>query len=426
MIATVHPGKLIGEIKAPTSKSYSQRAVALSLLHNGQTVLTGFGISEDEVNALRIIEQLGAKISHQNEKLLIKSKGHIRFPEQVLFGESGLSLRMFSPLLSLTNQRIILNGSGSLLKRKIKNSFAALQDLGIYLESSEEYLPFIIQGPLRINDHMEINAGESSQLLTGLLLALAFSTDKPLELKVKNLVSKPYIDMTIALMHQFGYEIHHKNHQYFYIKPKQKTNTELHIDIESDWSSASIMLVAGIVSGNVKISGLNIKSNQADKAILEVIKKCGADYYVTENDVHVKETKNLIAFNFDANDSPDLFPAIVLLATQCKGTSIIKGVDRLTNKESNRKEALTDIFKEMGTDIVLENDSFFITGGKQLKSGTLNGHNDHRIVMVATCAGLIANGTIKVSHADAVNKSYPAFFSDLRSLGANIKLSTSS
>ena len=111
MIATVHPGKLFGEIKAPASKSFSQRALTLSLLHNGQTVISGIGPSEDELNALRIIEELGAKISKHDDKILVKSKGDILYQEQVTFGESGLSLRMFAPLLGLSKNRIVLNGT---------------------------------------------------------------------------------------------------------------------------------------------------------------------------------------------------------------------------------------------------------------------------------------------------------------------------
>jgi 3-phosphoshikimate 1-carboxyvinyltransferase len=417
MTKIVSPSIIIGTLAAPASKSSMQRACAATLLHKGTTHIHNAGISNDDKAALDIIQQLGAVVNFKNDYVEIISNGfgaNIAENKTINCGESGLSIRMFSPIAALSSSTIHIIGEGSLQKRPMNFFDEIFPQLGIDIISTNGKLPLQIKGPLQPKN-ITIDGSLSSQFLTGLLFAFGEAATETVTISVFDLKSKPYIDLTLNVMANFGYNIVNDNHERFIINPKTiRENEEIEYSVEGDWSSASFLLVAGAIAGSVKLSGLDINSTQADKAIMKVLELCGAKINNTKDFIEITKT-DLHAFEFDATDCPDLFPPMAALAAYCKGTTKIKGTHRLAAKESDRAKTLQDIFEKMGINILLKDDEMIIEGGA-IKSSKVSSHHDHRIAMAAAVAALGADGYITITDADAINKSYPQFFEDLKQL----------
>lgn len=423
MRVIVSPSAPTGSLSAPSSKSSMQRACAAALLHNGTTIIYNAGISNDDKAALNIIQHLGAKVKYDVDKIIIESKGFSAADsienKLISCGESGLSFRMFAPIAALSSGTVILTGSGSLSSRPMKFFDEVFPQLKVNIESNNGFLPLHITGPLQpVN--ISIDGSLSSQFLTGLLFAFGAAAKEEVTINVNDLKSGPYIDLTLNVMRRFGYNIINKNYRQFLIKPKSDIENVVEYTVEGDWSSASFLLVAGAVSGAVKVFGLDETSAQADKAILSALISCGAVIKKNENFIEVCKA-DLKSFKFDATDCPDLFPPLAVLAAYCNGTSIITGTHRLIAKESNRAETLKEIFGKMGIEILLLKDEMHIIGGK-IKSAVVSSHHDHRIAMAAAIAGLGASGPIEIENAESINKSYPQFYNDLKKLSTDINI----
>ena len=430
MIRTIHPSSINGIIHAPASKSVMQRACAFALLHNGTTVIGNPGKSKDDLTALGIIETLGATIE-KNEagELVIQSKG---FPfngsaenpntTTIHCGESGLSVRMFTPIAALASSYYRLTGEGSLLNRPMNFFESVFPKLGVIVSSTNWELPVNIKGPLKPVD-ISIDASLSSQFLTGLLLAFARSAKEKVVINVSNLVSKPYIDITLQMLAAFGYRVTNLDHKQFIIEPAGPVDQTIRYDVEGDWSSASFLLVGAAINGSIGLKGLDIFSAQADRGILSLLMNAGVPISVNEKEIFVSSSpqKRVKAFQFDATDCPDLFPPAVALAAYGNGTSVIMGVKRLIHKESNRARSLQQEFSKLGVEIVLQDDLMLVTGGS-VTGAKVDSHNDHRIAMACAIAALGANGPTTIDHAEAVAKSYPGFYDDLKLLGADVSL----
>jgi 3-phosphoshikimate 1-carboxyvinyltransferase len=418
VIVKVQSGKISGKIDAPTSKSSMQRACAAALLNEGKTIIGNPGRSNDDLAAMAVIDNLGAKVLQEtNNELVIESKGVKPVSREMNCGESGLGIRMFAPIAALSDQEIIINGSGSLLSRPMNFFDEIFPSLGIKIESNYGKLPIKIKGPLKPVD-ITIDGSLSSQFLTGLLMAYGKAATQPVTITVNNLKSKPYIDLTLQVMKEFGYSV--INHQYesFEIHPVNATSHQpKNYLVEGDWSGAAFLLVAGAIAGEITVKGLNVFSSQADKAILRALTMSEAVVSIAEDQIVIGPGK-LKAFHFDATDCPDLFPPLVALASFCEGTTVIEGVSRLAHKESNRGLTLQEEFGKMGIEIKLQDDLMLVEGGKGINAATVHSHHDHRIAMACAVAALKANGETTIEEAEAINKSYPTFYSDLKSLGA--------
>ena len=421
MLVKVSPSALNGKINAPASKSMMQRACALALLNNGVTILRNPGYSNDDKTAIEIIKNIGAKVLENENSISIISNGKINPVQIINCGESGLSLRMFAPIIALSDSEITLIGEGTLLNRPLQLLNNIFSSLNVFAASNNGFLPLQIKGPM-IPADIAVDGSKSSQYLTGLLFAFASIAEKSITISVDNLVSKPYIDLSLEMLRLFGYSVSHDNYKQFFINPVKVKHNDYTIDIEGDWSSAAFLLVAGAIAGDVTVTGLKSNSSQADKAIVEVLESCGANINFENNAVSVNNQNSLSSFIFDATDCPDLFPALVVLAINCKGISIINGVHRLADKESNRAHAIVSEFGKMGADIVIENDSMKINGNVKLNTATIWSHNDHRIAMAASVAALNFEGGILINNAEAVNKSFPEFYNSLKILGASVSL----
>lgn len=427
MIVTISPSKISGSIYASASKSSMQRACAAALIANRETVISNPGRSNDDLAALEVIQKLGATITSVNDnKLLIKGSDFTSGATEINCGESGLGLRMFAPIAALSSHEIILNGSGSLLQRPMDFFDEIFPQLGITIQSNNGKLPIKIKGPLQPKN-ISIDGSLSSQFLTGLLMAYAKACTQPVSITVNNLKSKPYIDLTLQVLKHFGWHVENRNYKEFYFDPKgSKASPKggglegASYTVEGDWSGAAFVLVAGAIAGDVIVEGLDPQSAQADKAIIDALKKSGANISINENEISI-QGKNLKAFDFDATDCPDLFPPLVALATYCKGTSAITGVSRLTHKESNRALSLKNEFGKLGVNILLQDDIMLIEGSKPV-GATVHSHHDHRIAMACAVAALQADGQTIIHEAEAINKSYPDFYDHLKRLNASLQI----
>ncbi len=425
MLVRIQPSQLSGTIHAAASKSSMQRGCAAALLTHGQTTLINPGKSNDDLAAIDVIQKLGAETENDvNGNLVITSKGIHPKNNEVNCGESGLGIRMFTPIAALSDQPITLTGTGSLLTRPMNFFDEILPQLGVKVKSQNGKLPLQIQGPLQPAD-IEVDGSLSSQFLTGLLMAYGAAGANNVTIKVKDLKSKPYIDLTLQVMKHFGWEVINNNYERFSFSnstPDSKLQTPDYI-VEGDWSGAAFLLVAGAIAGPIIVKGLDIFSTQADKAVLQALVDCGCRLSIQPEQIEIGPMP-LKAFHFNANDCPDLFPPLVALAAYCDGTTVIEGVNRLTHKESNRALTLQEEFTKLGIEIKLQDDLMLIKGGTGVKGAITHSHHDHRIAMACAVAGLKADGEVVIEEAEAINKSYPEFYDHLQKLGTTINQET--
>jgi len=415
MVRTIIPSCVSGSIKAPSSKSMTQRAIAAAVLADGETTVMNPSYCDDSLAAITIATGLGADIEKLPGKIHISGSSGIK--ENILnCGESGLAIRMFSPIASLFPSEITLSGTGSLRKRPMSMIEEALRQLGVTCRSEGGYLPLTVRGPMR-GGSCEIDGSISSQLLTGLLMALPVIQSDSM-VKVYNLKSRPYIDMTIQVLEKFGINVVNEAYSGFTIRGNQKYKS-CSFEVEGDWSGSAFLLVAGAVAGDVTVYGLRPDSRQSDKAILSALDKSGAKMSISDDSVRVSQSE-LNAFEFDATESPDLFPPLAALASYCRGTSVIMGVSRLIHKESNRASALVEEFDKMKIRIEIRGNKMFITGGR-ISGAQVNSHGDHRIAMAAAAAALGALDKVVINDSQCIAKSYPGFFEDLKKLGALVE-----
>lgn len=435
MKVTIYPSQLSGTINAPASKSSMQRACAAALLSRKKVFINNIGHSNDDKAALDIIKRLGAVVTDLGDDaitvestFLSDSHNIVSKENQIHCGESGLSIRMFTPIAALCKNKITITGEGSLTTRPLDFFDEVLPQLGVAIQSNQGKLPITIQGPLQPKD-IEIDGSLSSQFLTGLLFAYAVAPDQFITgddtfIKVSSLKSKPYIDLTLAVMKQFGLPVpENKDYKEFTFTkdslnlPSHKGNSEeVSYRVEGDWSGGAFLLVAGAIAGPIMVTGLSLASTQADKKIVDALMAANAGIAIEAKGIKIRPSQ-MTAFEFDATDCPDLFPPLVALAAYCNGTTKIKGVKRLAHKESNRGLTLQEEFGKVGLKIDLEDDMMLVHGGKGLNGAIVHSRHDHRIAMACAVAALKADGEITIEEAMAVNKSYPDFYDHLKQLG---------
>lgn len=414
MDKSVSLGSIQGIIAPPSSKSYAQRAIALALLAEGETILRNIEFCKDTRSALSCIEALGAEVKFL-DKSTIAIRGGLNPKSNVLnVGESGLATRLFTPIASLHSSPICIQGEGTLLHRPMQMMIEPLRELGVTVRDGGGYLPIEVCGPIH-GGRLTVDGSISSQFITGLLLALPMA-EEDTTLKVIDPVSTPYIDMTLDTAQRFGVEIMHNEGDYseFFIEGGQHYQA-IDLNVEGDWSGAATMLVAGAVAGEITVKNISTLSKQADTAICRALERAGAGLIIEQDNITVSHRK-LRAFEFDATNAPDLFPALAALAAAADGVSIIKGTNRLRHKESDRAETIRKEYEKLGITVdISEPDVMKIRGGEILPAEVFS-HDDHRIAMSLAISALRCPGEVRIKAAECVEKSYPTFFDDLDSI----------
>lgn len=406
------PTKLRGIIHIPASKSDTQRALLCAALAKGKSTVSGVGMSDDEQAMLESIQHLGAQINELSPHVF-EIEGVNRLNQQIKLhvGESGLGLRLLTAVCASFDQEVTLDGNGTLRTRPMHFFDEVLPAFGAEIHSNEGRLPLKVKGPLRGGKQI-VDGSLSSQFISGLLMGLPRAESDSV-LEVENMNSSPYIYMTLNTLTAFGITIAQQGNT-FIINGGQEYRA-CNYQIEGDWSSASYWLLAAAIGHDVKVGGLSIKSKQADKALLNFLIQAGCKVWMDEAFVSVDGT-SLHAFECDATDCPDLFPALVVLAAKANGTSKIRGVQRLIHKESNRGEVLRQEFQKMGLKIELANDEMYIHGTGSLNGAAVRSHGDHRIAMCLAVASTFALGETIIENPSVVSKSYMEFWNHYNDL----------
>ena len=411
---------LSGIVTPPASKSIFQRACAAALLTPGITHLSNAGISNDDRTALALAQQLGLQLISENEgDLKVRGPKNISPADSILHcGESGLSTRLFTPIAALSGLPLTITGEGSLLRRPLPDLINALTTAGVAI-SGGPTLPLSIQGPLQIQN-LELDGSASSQTATGILFAMAASGIRPLTLTLHHPVSIPYLALTVKVLREFGWPVDWDGSGTFHFSELRKELLlPVKFVVEADWSSAAALIVAGMIAGDISLSGLQEDSVQADHIILDILASAGGNFKWEAGILEVAMS-SLKAFSFDATHAPDLVPLLAIAAAVAEGESEISGLHRLAHKESNRVETTAYLLEKFGVSHRFTGNSLFITGqdGFKCDGVAFHSHGDHRIAMAAAVGGLATIGHIVIEDAEAVGKSYPAFFLHLAQLGA--------
>jgi len=398
----------ISFVEIPPSKSYAQRALVAAALSYSNSTIINPGKSDDVINMSSAIKSLGAIVEEKENSYSIVGRQN-KSGQIIQCGESGLGTRLLASIAPTIGDSFELHGEGSLLKRPMKDLEEFLPKFGVTCKTNNGFLPIHISGKLH-GGNVKLDGSKSSQYLSGLLMALPLCIEDSV-LEVSNLTSKPYIDITLDVLEKFGIEIENQNYSRFTIRGNQTYKLkEKAFVVEGDYSGAAFWFVAGAISNQkITIQGLQKDSVQADRAILLLLEKVGTKLFWNA-DILTIEKQIISSFEFDANDCPDLIPALVVLAAACHGTSRIAGANRLKHKESNRAMVLQKEFGGLGLKIEIENDFLIVYGTGKLNSGTIDSHNDHRIAMAGAIASYLTDSGINIKHADAVSKSYPDFW----------------
>ncbi len=392
-IVKIENSILNGTVTAPPSKSAAHRALICSFLAGGGSVSPIIN-SKDMQATTGVIDALKRGDSTLN------------------CIESGSTLRFMIPVAASLGKNVTFTGEGRLPERPVGEYLEILPKHNVKVESNG-FLPLSISGKLT-NGTYEAAGDVSSQYITGLLLALANVDGDSAVILTTKLQSKPYVDMTVKVMADYG--VYVKETEFGYLIHGNQQFKKLDYTVEGDWSQAAFFLVAGAIGGDITVNGLDMNSTQGDKEIVNVIRNFGGNITVDDNEIRCFGGE-LKGTEIDASDIPDLVPIIAVLAAFAKGKTVIKGAERLRYKESDRIESVVQNLKLLGAQVQETTDGMIINGGKKLNSAKLKGFNDHRIVMAFSVAGLYIDGTVEIDDAESINKSYPSFFEDYNRLG---------
>jgi 3-phosphoshikimate 1-carboxyvinyltransferase len=414
MTKLIEPGKRKGVIVVPPSKSDSQRAILIAGLAKGQSELQNVGRSDDERTMLQFIQDIGAEVQlNSDNNLLITGTKKISGNLNVNTGESGLASRLITCILAVHDGNYKITGEGTLLNRPMHFFQDFFSCSGLDFQSENGYLPFHLKGKIHAGTY-QVDGSQSSQYLSGLLMALPLLEGDSL-LEVNNLTSIPYIRLTIQSLLNAGINLEYNETFSTFKLPGNQSYKPINYTIEGDWSSASYWLIGSALGLEISVSGLSMESLQADKNSLNAFIAAGCSVTQTSEGIAIDGSKRH-CFEFDATHCPDLFPALVTFAALTEGMSILRGVERLRHKESDRAIALKTEFEKLGVIIMIHGDEMVVTGKKFISGGYVDSHHDHRIAMCLAIAGLFSTESITIYHAESVAKSYPNFWKDLERL----------
>ncbi len=447
MTRSVEPSAVGGVIRAPASKSAMQRAIACAALAPGISTITNPTWCADSLAAMGVARALGAKIERQESWVTVHGgiRGKADSNKKIVAscGESGLCMRMFSAIASLSGAEVELRAEGSLAGRPVSMLEGPLTELGVRCSTDRGFPPVRVQGPL-LSGTAHVDGSESSQFLTGLLLALPMSGGDS-TVYVNRLASRGYIDLSLDVARAFGAQITRDSQFSEFRVRGDSPYVPADYEVEGDWSGAAFLLVAGAIAASkpLFVMGLSADSSQPDRAIIDALRLAGASLATVEGGWRV-EAATLSGFTFDATDCPDLFPPLVALASRCTGVTKLTGASRLRAKESDRAAALAEEFGSLGLRVSVDGDELSVegfgsdhfgsgrigsgqlgsnrTGSGQnrcetrLSPGLVSSRGDHRIAMAVAVAALAGSGTVAIQGAECVNKSYPDFFEALDSI----------
>lgn len=426
MIIDIKPEETGGEIRIPPSKSISHRAIFAASLANGTSRLTNVMLSEDIRATVDAARSFGAEITAEPEEdglftLMVTGTPEPRTQDCLInCGESGSTVRFLIPLAAIDADNTVITGTGRLAERPLEPVISILEKQGFSIEKGDAELPLILTGKLKPG-RFELRGDVSSQFITGLMLALPLLDGDSEIVLTTPLQSRPYVDITVAILEQFGIEIEKINDDHYRVQGNQAYRPNS-LEIEGDFSQAAFWLVNGTINRKTICTGLPETSVQGDFAVIDILKR--ADAAVTWDsgrETWTAEPRQTRSFHLDAADVPDLVPVLAVLAALSSGTSEIYNAERLRHKESDRLQAVTDLLTALGAECTMTGDGLIIEGGREFTGGEVDSFRDHRIAMSTAVASGRAGSDVVLFDAQCVAKSWPGFWEDFRDAGGEFR-----
>lgn len=441
-----------GTVAIPGSKDITQQAILASLLASGDTMLTNYSTCRDTEAALALARKRGKKVILRDGELCVRGQGlkgnastptasggylsslktlisgssrDISFDDTNFVGESGLLARLCIPLVAQVGHKVTVSGEGSLLEREMTGCKDALEQFGAScILTAEDTLPAMINGPLN-GGSATISAREGTQLVSGLIMALPLSK-KDSTLTVTDIGNVSNLLQTIDIVRHFGIELTHyvKRGTFVIDIPGRQKYVPSSMNLEGDWSIAANFIAAAAIFGGIRLSGLEPKSSQTDRRIIDIVRGIGADAKVSRKYVEVHRG-HLVHFTVDVTDTPDLFPILAVLAAYSEGTSVIKGLDRIRYRQNRRIETICNGLQKMGVLLSLSDTEVSIKGmcitrrimeNMLLRGGDYVSNGDHRVAMALKIASILSQDKVSIDDMDCVNKSFPSFKDTLDSI----------
>ncbi len=420
---TLKPIKYIeGEVNLPGSKSLSNRALLIAALAEGTTKITNLLESDDTRHMLNALKLLGVEYTLSEDKTectVTGNGGPFRNSEplELFLGNAGTAMRPLCAALTLGNGTYVLTGELRMKERPIGHLVDALRDAGAdisYLEN-EGYPPLKIVANGLKGGEVKIDGTISSQFLTALLMAAPMAQNDMHISIVGELVSKPYIDITLNIMRIFGVDVTNENYKKFIVRAGQKYRAVDRFMVEGDASSASYFLAAAAIKGGtVKVTGIGKKSVQGDVAFANVLEKMGAKVEWGDDYVSVSRGE-LNAVDMDFNHIPDAAMTIATTALFAKGTTTLRNIYNWRVKETDRLYAMATELRKVGANVEEGEDYLTITPPKRLKHAAIDTYDDHRMAM---CFSLLALDPVSVTinEPECTAKTFPTYFEVLESI----------
>lgn len=415
MKVTLSPEKLQGSVKAPPSKSYMHRALICAALSEGETEILCDSFSQDIIATASCLERLGAEVKMGDGKIVVGTVRRTDSTVTIDCNESGSTLRFILPFVAALGQNTVITGAKRLGERPLAPLCEAISGSGVEISCENgSSLPCTIKGKMQSGEY-SVKANISSQFVSGLIMALAMQGGSVVA--EGEIVSAPYINMTLDIMRRFGMGVAQKGNV-FEIE-KNTAPAPKSICAEGDFSNAAFWLVAGVIgNGTIICENLSENTKQGDIKITQILKQMGGDI-TFENSRVIARPSCLTGIEIDAENIPDLVPVLCVAAACADGQTVIRNIARLREKESDRVESTIAMLGALGGDIRCEGNTLIVRKSK-LRSGEVESFNDHRIAMAAAVASVATDGEVTINGAEAVNKSYPDFFEKFHSLEVRV------
>ncbi len=414
----LRPGRAFGVVRAPPSKSYTHRALVVGHLARRRYRVDDPLDADDTRATARAVGALGTPVERSDARWTVEppEPARLRGVARIDCRESGTTLRFATALAALSDRTVVLRGSGRLPTRPMGPLVATLERLGatVRTPAGGRTLPLTIRGPIDAG-RVELDASESSQFASALLLALPTLPDASTLLLRGPVVSAPYLDATVAILSHHGVECS-RSARTLRVPGGQRYRGD-RFAVPGDASSAAYLWAAAAVSaGEVRVRGIPSSWPQADLAILDLLERNGAEVRRERDGATVKGTGPRRPFTVNLTNAPDLYPLVGVLAATTVGRSELRGARQVVRKESDRRQGTVDLVRGLGAAVAISGDRLRISGTAAPKALTLDALNDHRLVMSAAVGSLAASGPSVVGDARAVRKSFPGFWTVLQEL----------
>ncbi len=420
---TLEPiARVEGTVNLPGSKSVSNRALLLAALARGTTRLTNLLDSDDIRHMLNALKTLGVsyELSANKTECTVHGLGRAfssSEPVNLFLGNAGTAMRPLCAALCLSNGEFTLTGEPRMEERPIAHLVDALRQAGAHVHylKKDGYPPLTIEGKGLWGGEVVIDGSVSSQFLTAFLMAAPLASGD-VRIRIRGeLVSKPYIDITLHIMKQFGVTVEHDDYQVFYVRGNQTYVSPGTFLVEGDASSASYFLAAGAIKGKVRVTGIGKNSIQGDIRFADVLEKMGAKITWGDDFIEAENVGELQAVDLDMNQIPDAAMTIATAALFANGKTAIRNIYNWRVKETDRLTAMATELRKVGAEVVEGHDFIEITPPAQLKHAAIDTYNDHRIAM---CFSLVALSDTKVTINDpgCTSKTFPDYFTKFASV----------